>query len=123
MFLNSKHRLSVQKTTLLKKGENPNGNSEIQENLIRDKIEQLPLKFKEVIILRDLEQCSYEEICDILKIPIGTVKSRINRGRLKLQKELIIPVRDFSVRPSVRTRNLSLLVPLQEVARACCWTL
>lgn len=63
-------------------------NSEIQENLIRDKIEQLPLKFKEVIILRDLEQCSYEEICDILKIPIGTVKSRINRGRQKLQKEL-----------------------------------
>lgn len=62
--------------------------SNIKENIIRDKIEQLPLKFREVVILRDIEQCSYEEICDILNIPIGTVKSRINRGRQKLQKEL-----------------------------------
>jgi len=63
-------------------------NSNIREKIIRDKIEELPLKFREVIVLRDIEQCSYEEICEILNIPIGTVKSRINRGRQKLQKEL-----------------------------------
>jgi len=62
--------------------------SNLKEDLIRNKIEKLPLKFKEVVILRDIEQCSYEEISEILKIPIGTVKSRINRGRQKLQKQL-----------------------------------
>ncbi|MFO7892002.1 MAG: sigma-70 family RNA polymerase sigma factor [bacterium] len=62
--------------------------SNIKEKIIRDKIEKLPLKFREVVILRDIEQCTYEEICEILNIPIGTVKSRINRGRQKLQKEL-----------------------------------
>lgn len=37
------------------------------------------------MILRDIEDFSYEEICDITGLPMGTVKSRINRGRDKLQ--------------------------------------
>jgi RNA polymerase sigma-70 factor (ECF subfamily) len=41
-----------------------------------------------VIILREVQQLSYEEISQILGISIGTVKSRINRGRLRLQKLL-----------------------------------
>jgi RNA polymerase sigma-70 factor (ECF subfamily) len=43
---------------------------------------------REVLILRDLEGFAYEEIVDIIKVPIGTVKSRINRGRLEMAKML-----------------------------------
>jgi RNA polymerase sigma-70 factor (ECF subfamily) len=46
------------------------------------------VKFKEVVLLRDVQEFSYEEISQILGIPIGTVKSRVNRGRLRLQKRL-----------------------------------
>jgi len=51
-------------------------------------ISRLPLVFKEAIILRDIQELSYEEISIILKIPLGTVKSRVNRGRARLQKRL-----------------------------------
>jgi RNA polymerase sigma-70 factor (ECF subfamily) len=43
---------------------------------------------REVVILRDLEGLAYEEIVDIIRVPIGTVKSRINRGRLEMAKML-----------------------------------
>ena len=43
---------------------------------------------REVLILRDLEGFAYEEIVEIIKVPIGTVKSRINRGRLEMAKIL-----------------------------------
>jgi RNA polymerase sigma-70 factor (ECF subfamily) len=62
--------------------------SEMQERTIRKEIDDLPVKFKEVVVLRDIQEFSYEEISQILKIPIGTVKSRVNRGRLRLQKRL-----------------------------------
>lgn len=42
-------------------------------------------EFREVVILRDLQQLSYEEISDITGVPMGTVKSRINRGRAQIQ--------------------------------------
>lgn len=60
----------------------------IKEDYIQKAIEKLPPKFKEVIILRDIQGFSYEEISQILNIPLGTVKSRVNRGRLKLQEDL-----------------------------------
>lgn len=62
--------------------------SSIQETIIQKAIEKLPIKFKEVIILRDIQGFAYEEISQILNIPLGTVKSRVNRGRLKLQEDL-----------------------------------
>ena len=60
----------------------------IKEGIILKEIEALPIRFKEVVILRDIHEFSYEEISEILGIPIGTVKSRVNRGRLRLQKRL-----------------------------------
>ncbi len=51
-------------------------------------VAKLPIVFREVIILRDVQELSYEEISEILKIPLGTVKSRVNRARLRLQKRL-----------------------------------
>ena len=65
----------------------------IQEEIIQKEINDLSPKFREVIILRDVQELSYEEISKIIKVPIGTVKSRVNRGRLKLQSRLNFLVR------------------------------
>lgn len=51
-------------------------------------VRSLPLEYREVIALRHINQCSYNEIADICKIPIGTVKNRIFRGRELLRKKL-----------------------------------
>lgn len=51
-------------------------------------INKLPPDLRTCVILRDLEELSYQEIVDVLKIPEGTVKSRINRGRIELAKIL-----------------------------------
>ncbi len=63
-------------------------NSDITDKIIQDAIDKLSPKFKEVIILRDIQGFSYEEIAEIVHIPLGTVKSRVNRARLRLQKDL-----------------------------------
>jgi RNA polymerase sigma-70 factor (ECF subfamily) len=60
----------------------------LKDDIIQRAIEKLPAKFKEVILLRDVQGFAYEEISQILSIPLGTVKSRVNRGRLKLQEDL-----------------------------------
>ena len=44
--------------------------------------------YREAVILRDVQEMSYEEIAEIMQIEVGTVKSRINRGRAELQKYL-----------------------------------
>ncbi len=71
-------------------GYNPENHVEgvIQEEIIHAEINNLSPKFREVIILRDVQELSYEEISKIIRVPIGTVKSRVNRGRLKLQSKL-----------------------------------
>ena len=58
------------------------------EAQIQDAIQKLPLHFRTAVILRDIQELSYEEISNILDVPLGTVKSRINRARLQLQEEL-----------------------------------
>ena len=62
--------------------------TDVVNEIIKNAVNQLSEKFKTVIILRDIQEISYEEISEIIGIPIGTVKSRINRARLQLQVEL-----------------------------------
>ena len=62
--------------------------TDIVNKIIRNAVEQLSEKFKIVIVLRDIQGLSYEDISEIINVPIGTVKSRINRARLQLQVEL-----------------------------------
>ena len=63
---------------------------ELHQNLSIQKLEKalasLQSEFRTVVILRDIEQLGYEEIKNKLGIPIGTVKSRINRGRAQISK-------------------------------------
>ncbi len=52
-------------------------------------IDTLPIDFRMVLILADLQEFSYKEIADILDVPVGTVMSRLFRGRKALQKVLL----------------------------------
>jgi RNA polymerase sigma-70 factor (ECF subfamily) len=60
----------------------------LKQDAVLKEIDNLPSPFKEAVILRDIQDLSYEEISDILDVPLGTVKSRVNRGRARLQKRL-----------------------------------
>jgi RNA polymerase sigma-70 factor, ECF subfamily len=60
----------------------------MDKDIILKEITELPVYFREVIILRDIQDLSYEEISQILRVPLGTVKSRVNRGRTQIQKKL-----------------------------------
>ena len=55
---------------------------------VQEGIDKLPSDLKTCVILRDIEEMTYQEIVDVLQIPEGTVKSRINRGRIELAKIL-----------------------------------
>jgi RNA polymerase sigma-70 factor, ECF subfamily len=55
---------------------------------VRAAIDKLSPDLRECLILRDIDELSYQEIVDRLQIPEGTVKSRINRGRIELSKVL-----------------------------------
>jgi RNA polymerase sigma-70 factor (ECF subfamily) len=61
---------------------------EVDRETVRAAIEELPPEFREVITLRELEEYSYKEIADIAGIPIGTVMSRLARGREQLHQIL-----------------------------------
>jgi RNA polymerase sigma-70 factor (ECF subfamily) len=51
---------------------------------LRDCVETLPVEYREIIILRELEELSYRQISEIAGVPIGTVMSRLSRGRERL---------------------------------------
>ena len=55
------------------------------QDVLQAALEELPLHFREIVLLCDVEEMSYQEIADLLSIPIGTVMSRISRGRAALR--------------------------------------
>jgi RNA polymerase sigma-70 factor, ECF subfamily len=57
---------------------------------VKDAIEELPEQFRIAVLLADVEGFSYKEIAEIVDIPIGTVMSRLHRGRKALQKRLYL---------------------------------
>ena len=61
---------------------------DLQGKQVQKAIDKLPEDFREVIILCDIEGLPYEQISSILQIPIGTVRSRLHRGRLLLKERL-----------------------------------
>jgi len=65
----------------------------IDAMLLRQAIEELPLEFREAIVLRELEGLSYKEIAAIACVPLGTVMSRLARARDRLQSRLAGQIR------------------------------
>lgn len=59
-----------------------------RQRLVREAIASLKTEYREVIVYSDMQQLSYEEIAKILKCPVGTVRSRLNRARTALRKIL-----------------------------------
>ena len=57
--------------------------------LIAQHLNALPAEFREALVLREIEDLSYREIADVLQVPIGTVMSRLARGRAQLQRALL----------------------------------
>ena len=69
---------------------------------MKDAIEALPEQFRMAVLLADVEGFSYKEIAEILDIPIGTVMSRLHRGRKALQK----PLFEFASQRGLGLRDL-----------------
>jgi RNA polymerase sigma factor (sigma-70 family) len=71
---------SVSPATILEHSENA--------ELIKEAMDELPVQFREILVLRHLEGLSYKEIADIAQIPPGTVMSRLSRARAELKEYL-----------------------------------
>ncbi|MGD2246579.1 MAG: RNA polymerase sigma factor [Candidatus Aminicenantes bacterium] len=70
--------------------ENPEYSAVLEENkkLVWQGFNHLSSDLRVAVILRDIQGKSYDEIAEVLELPLGTVKSRVNRGRLQLAKVL-----------------------------------
>jgi RNA polymerase sigma-70 factor (ECF subfamily) len=62
--------------------------SQEKQKLVREALGRLSPDLREAVILRDLQDMDYKEISQVLRVPEGTVKSRINRGRTELARLL-----------------------------------
>jgi len=60
----------------------------LPDEVVKEALEALPEQFRMAVLLADVEGFSYKEIADIMDVPIGTVMSRLHRGRKQLQKSL-----------------------------------
>jgi RNA polymerase sigma factor (sigma-70 family) len=60
----------------------------LDSQTVRSALQELPVEFREVVVLREMEGLSYKEIANVVDIPIGTVMSRLKRGRERLHKLL-----------------------------------
>ncbi len=59
------------------------------ERLVQEAIAELDEEHRLLVVLRDIEELAYEEICEITSLPEGTVKSRLHRARLALRKKML----------------------------------
>ena len=83
-------------------GEQPDPSPSPEEEVIRktevdrlrQAIEAMPEPFREAVVLRDIEELSYAEVAEVTCVPVGTVMSRLSRGRSILAKELLPPAKD-----------------------------
>ncbi len=72
---------------------------EIRDDDILLALAKVPADFREVVLMADVQEFSYKEIAGTLKIPLGTVMSRLSRGRKLLRQELAEVARLYGIRP------------------------
>ena len=105
-FLTSRSGLSVKMTVPLDREEDAIGLpadtpeavllARADEQMLQSALESLPVQFREVILLCDIEEMSYQEIAEIVGIPIGTVMSRLSRARKSMRVVLAEKMRGAS---------------------------
>lgn len=104
--LNSKRRMKLGRLKLVENTEEqiaqtvafvPPIPAELKDEEILQALEKLPPAFREVVVLTDVEEFSYKEVAEFLAIPIGTVMSRLSRGRKLLRQQLTDYARCFGI--------------------------
>src|SRR5258705_6258997 len=60
----------------------------VDAQILRQAVEELPVEFREVLVLRELNEMSYKQIAEVADLPLGTVMSRLARARKRLQQIL-----------------------------------
>ena len=70
---------------------------QLSDRAILAALDQIPADFRSVVVLSDLEEFAYKEIAGILDIPIGTVMSRLSRGRKILRERLAGTARSYGI--------------------------
>jgi RNA polymerase sigma-70 factor (ECF subfamily) len=105
-FLTSRSGLSVKMTVPLEHEEDAAGLPaatpeavllvRADQQMVQEALERLPVQFREVILLCDIEEMSYQEIAEIVGIPIGTVMSRLARARKSMRDLLVEKVQGAS---------------------------
>jgi RNA polymerase sigma-70 factor (ECF subfamily) len=61
----------------------------VEGRMLQEALEGLPVRFREAVLLRELEGLSYKEIAEVMGVPIGTVMSSLARGRMQLRESLL----------------------------------
>jgi RNA polymerase sigma-70 factor (ECF subfamily) len=70
---------------------------ELKDEEILQALENLPKAFRDVVVLTDVEEFSYKEVAEFMQVPIGTVMSRLHRGRKLLRQQLTEYARNFGL--------------------------
>jgi RNA polymerase sigma-70 factor (ECF subfamily) len=70
---------------------------EIRDEDVLNALEKIAVEFREIVLLADVEEFSYKEIAEMLKIPLGTVMSRLSRGRKQLRQQLAEVARSYGI--------------------------
>ncbi|TAM81561.1 MAG: sigma-70 family RNA polymerase sigma factor [Acidobacteria bacterium] len=70
---------------------------EIKDEDILAALDKVPQAFREIVVMADVEEFSYKEIAETLKLPLGTVMSRLSRGRKLLREELAEVAKSYGI--------------------------
>lgn len=96
------HLIPVEETIAETLAYDPPTPQRLTEEEVLAALERLPRDFQIPIVLSDVEELSYREIADVMEIPIGTVMSRLHRGRKILRAELVNYAREYGYKVSSR---------------------
>jgi RNA polymerase sigma-70 factor (ECF subfamily) len=72
---------------------------EIRDEDVLEALARVPIEFREVVLLADVQEFSYKEIAETMKLPLGTVMSRLSRGRKLLRQELAAVANSYGITP------------------------
>ncbi len=81
--------------------------AEIRDEDVLSALSKLPVEYREVVLMADVEEFSYKEVAEALKIPLGTVMSRLSRGRKLLREGLAGVARQFGIAKESRGQGES----------------